>query len=63
MPVHDPEAAAVFALPGATASLVTVAGRQLVAEGKVLAADPALVGRLEGTAMRMREWAMSGMSH
>lgn len=57
MPVHDPEAAAIFSLPGVPASLVTVAGRELVRDGKLLAADPALAPRVEETARRMREWA------
>lgn len=56
MPVHDPEAAAIFALPGATAMLVVVAGRELVADGKLLAGDRALAGRVENTAMHMRKW-------
>ena len=56
MPVHDPEAAAVFALPGARASLVTVAGRELLAPDKPLALDAALLARVERTGARMREW-------
>ena len=56
VPVHDPEAAAVFALPGARASLVTVAGRELVRSGRVIASDASLIARVEATAMRMREW-------
>lgn len=58
-PVHDPEAAAIFALPGAAATLVVVAGRELVAEGKLLAHDPALAGRVENTAMHMRKWLLT----
>ena len=57
MPVHDPEAAAIFALPGTSASLVTVAGRELVAGGQLRGADPALHARIEDTAIRMRGWA------
>lgn len=60
MPVHDVEAAVVFALPGVVASLVTVAGRELVRDGRVLGADPALGRRMEDTARRMREWASTG---
>lgn len=56
LPVHDPEAAAVFALPGARASLVVVAGRELVREGRLHASDPALPARLDATAARMRAW-------
>ena len=57
LPVHDPESAAVFALPGTPASLVVVAGRELVTDGKLLAEDPALIARVDQTARRMREWA------
>ena len=56
IPVHDPEAAAVFALPGARASLVVVAGRELVREGRLLASDAALPARVDATAARMRAW-------
>jgi cytosine/adenosine deaminase-related metal-dependent hydrolase len=55
-PVHDPEAAAVFALPGARASLVTVAGRELVTPGTPRRSDAALLARVDATAARMREW-------
>jgi cytosine/adenosine deaminase-related metal-dependent hydrolase len=56
IPMHHPEAAAVFSLPGARASLVTVAGRELVRQGRVVASDPALVARVSATAQRMRDW-------
>jgi cytosine/adenosine deaminase-related metal-dependent hydrolase len=59
MPVHDPEAAAVFAMPGARASLVTVSGRALLESGQLLSSDTALVARVDATAARMREWARS----
>jgi cytosine/adenosine deaminase-related metal-dependent hydrolase len=58
-PVHDPEAAAVFALPGVGATLVTVAGRELVRDGRVTALDPELSRRIEETACAMREWAVT----
>ena len=57
MPVHDPEAAAVFALPGVSAKLVTVAGRELVRDGRVARVDPGLGQRIERIARLMREWA------
>ena len=60
MPVHDPEAAAVFALPGVGARLVTVAGRELVRDGRVVHADHGLSRRMEDTARLMREWAAAG---
>ncbi len=59
MPVHDPEAAAVFAMPGARASLVTVAGRALLESGRLVSSDPGLVARVDATAARMRAWANS----
>ena len=58
-PVHDPEATAVFALPGVAATLVTVAGRELVRDGRVMHADRALQSRIEMTAQKMRTWARS----
>jgi 5-methylthioadenosine/S-adenosylhomocysteine deaminase len=58
-PVHDPEAAAVFALPGVAAMLVTVGGRELVRDGRVVDADDRLASRVEETARRMRDWAAS----
>jgi 5-methylthioadenosine/S-adenosylhomocysteine deaminase len=57
LPVHDPEATAIFALPGVAATLVTVAGRELVRDGRVLAADPQLPARITATAELMRSWA------
>jgi 5-methylthioadenosine/S-adenosylhomocysteine deaminase len=60
LPVHDAEAAAIFALHGVPAMLVTVAGRELVRDGKVLFADGAVAGRVEATARRMRDWARNG---
>lgn len=57
LPVHDPESAAVFALPGVAASLVLVAGRELVSDGELLAADPELATRVDETARAMRAWA------
>jgi cytosine/adenosine deaminase-related metal-dependent hydrolase len=56
MPVHDPEAAVVFALPGARASFVSVAGREIVASDRPFAPDAALIARVERTGARMREW-------
>ena len=62
-PVHDPEAAAVFALPGIGASLVTVAGRELVREGRVVGEDPGLAARVDAIALEMRAWAASHPGH
>jgi len=57
MPIHDPEATAIFSLPGVPAYLVAVAGQELVRDGKILRVDPALPSRVEATAEKMREWA------
>jgi 5-methylthioadenosine/S-adenosylhomocysteine deaminase len=57
LPVHDPEATAIFSLPGTPASFVAVAGRELVRDGKFLTTDPALPSRVEATAEKMRAWA------
>jgi 5-methylthioadenosine/S-adenosylhomocysteine deaminase len=57
IPVHDPEAAAIFALPGTNASLVTVAGRELVRNGRLVQRDEELPHRVEVIGARMREWA------
>lgn len=56
LPVHDPEATAIFTLPGTRASLVTVAGTELVRDGHLLTYDAALATRIEDTALRMRAW-------
>jgi 5-methylthioadenosine/S-adenosylhomocysteine deaminase len=58
-PVHDPEAHAVFALPGAMASLVMVAGRELVRDGKPVKLDPMLADRVQRTAEALDEWLRS----
>jgi len=57
LPVHDPEAAVVFGLPGTAASLVTVAGHELVRDGTLVRADAGLTQRVSATAARMAAWA------
>jgi 5-methylthioadenosine/S-adenosylhomocysteine deaminase len=57
LPVHDPEAAAVFSLPGVPASLVTVAGRELVRDGQLTTNEAALSSRIDAIADKMREWS------
>jgi 5-methylthioadenosine/S-adenosylhomocysteine deaminase len=59
IPVHDPEAAAIFALPGVQAVLVVVAGRELVRDGVLQSSDADLPSRVEATAKKMREWAQT----
>lgn len=56
-PVHDPEAAAIFALPGVPASFVAVAGRELVRDAQPLVRDPDLSRRVMDTARLMRDWS------
>jgi len=58
-PVHDPAAALVFAMPGTRASLVAVAGRELVLNAKMVNHDVGLAGRIDDIARRMREWSLS----
>lgn len=58
-PVHDPEAHAVLALPGTMASLVTVAGSELVADSKTLTVDSTLVDRVQRSADALGEWLRS----
>ena len=55
-PDHDPLAAAVFALPGTKATLVTVAGRELVRDGVFLGEDPALEHRVQASADALENW-------
>ena len=59
MPVHDPEATAIFALPGVPASFVCVDGNELLRDGALLALDAGLSRRVEQTALLMREWAVA----
>ncbi len=56
-PTGDPYAAAVFALPGRSAELVTVRGMVLVERGRVLAKDTALVERLNAAGTALASWA------
>jgi 5-methylthioadenosine/S-adenosylhomocysteine deaminase len=58
VPVHEPEAAALYALRGTDATFVTVAGRVLVRDASVsgAAADPDLPARVQGHADALQEW-------
>lgn len=58
-PVFDPESHAILALSGAKASLVTVAGRELVRDGELLRADADLVRRVQLSANALAEWLRS----
>jgi cytosine/adenosine deaminase-related metal-dependent hydrolase len=56
-PVHDPVAAVVFSLTGADAMLATVAGEELVRDGRVLGPhlEPAMAALREAE-QRLRAW-------
>jgi cytosine/adenosine deaminase-related metal-dependent hydrolase len=58
VPVHHPEAAALYALRGADATFVTVAGRVLLQDGAVggPAGDPDLPDRVQTQADALQQW-------
>jgi cytosine/adenosine deaminase-related metal-dependent hydrolase len=58
-PVFDPVTAAVFALPGTCASLVTVAGKELVRDGVLLSQDSSLEARVQQSANALKVWLQS----
>lgn len=55
-PVSDPVTALVFAIAGGRARHVTVAGRDLVRDGKLVRDDPGLRARVQATADRLHRW-------
>jgi 5-methylthioadenosine/S-adenosylhomocysteine deaminase len=57
-PIGDPYSAAIFALPGRSAELVTVRGRVLVDRGRVLAADDSLGARVRKVGDALASWAI-----
>ena len=61
-PIHDPLAAAVFGLPGTKASLVTVAGRELVRDGALRGEDPGLENRVQASAEALQAWLRTAPS-
>jgi cytosine/adenosine deaminase-related metal-dependent hydrolase len=62
IPVGDPYSAAIFALPGRSAELVTVKGRVLVEGGRAKARDKALVSRVEAVGTALATWASQALS-
>jgi 5-methylthioadenosine/S-adenosylhomocysteine deaminase len=56
-PLGDPYSAAIFALPGRSAELVTVRGRVLVDRGRALAADKALAERMRKAGTALAIWS------
>ena len=59
-PTHDPAAAAVFAIDGSRASLVTVAGETLVDHGRLTNPNAGLRARLQQSADALRVWLEDG---
>ena len=57
IPMGDPYSAAIFALPGRSAELVTVKGRVLVERGRARAADRALAERVQAIGAALGKWA------
>jgi 5-methylthioadenosine/S-adenosylhomocysteine deaminase len=57
IPTGDPYSAAIFALPGRSAELVTVRGRVLVERGRCKAYDPSLSARVRATGAALSAWA------
>ncbi|MFL5503160.1 MAG: amidohydrolase family protein [Gemmatimonadaceae bacterium] len=56
-PVGDPYSAAIFALPGRSAEMVTVRGRLLVQRGRALASDASLNDRVRNAGIALESWA------
>ena len=57
VPIGDPYSAAIFALPGRSAELVTVRGRVLVEGGHAVSADSGLAARVQGVGGALARWA------
>ena len=55
-PLGDPCSAAIFALPGRSAELVTVRGRVLVERGRARSADAALAQRVREVGTALASW-------
>jgi len=56
-PVGDPYSAAIFALPGRSAQLVTVRGKVLVDNGQAVARDSTLAARVSSIGAALTGWA------
>jgi 5-methylthioadenosine/S-adenosylhomocysteine deaminase len=57
IPTGDPYSAAIFALPGRSAELVTVKGRVLVEGGRARAVDKGLAARVQAVGTALATWA------
>ena len=62
VPIGDPYSAAIFALPGRSAELVTVKGRVLVERGRARGTDKALASRVQAIGTALATWASSALS-
>ena len=56
LPVGDPVAAAIFSLGGTAAKFVAVAGKPLVRDGRLLAANDDVAGRVAAAGRALRAW-------
>jgi 5-methylthioadenosine/S-adenosylhomocysteine deaminase len=59
-PTYDPVTAAVFAMRGASADFVCVAGKVLLRDGKLVASRPGLADRMQGLADALGAWVSGG---
>jgi cytosine/adenosine deaminase-related metal-dependent hydrolase len=57
IPIGDPYSAAIFALPGRSAELVTVKGRVLVERGRARGADKELAARVQAVGAALNSWS------
>jgi 5-methylthioadenosine/S-adenosylhomocysteine deaminase len=57
-PAYDPAASLVFALGGHPACFVSVAGRVLVDDGRILVGDQASATRVARTAASLADWQL-----
>jgi 5-methylthioadenosine/S-adenosylhomocysteine deaminase len=57
IPTGDPYSAAIFALPGRSAEVVTVRGRALVERGRYKSYDPSLAARVQAAGAALSIWA------
>ena len=56
-PAGDPYSAAIFALPGRSADLVTVRGKVMVDRGRVVASEPRLTQRMREAGAALAAWS------
>ena len=59
-PTFDPATAAVFSIAGSAARFVTVAGRVLVRDGKIVASNSGLAARMQVLGGKLADWLDAG---